>query len=436
MHEPTADPPAARWLSAREAMLLFVLAAIQFTHIVDFVIVMPLGPVYIREMGLSLDQFGHIVAAYTLAAGVAAIAASQWLDRFGRKAALLTLFAGFAAGTLLCAVAPNYWTLLAARTVAGACGGVAAAVVYAIIGDVFHDARRGMATGVIMSAFSVASAAGVPIGLVLADRLDWHAPFAVLGGFAVLVLALAAVVLPPLRGHIGSGPPRVIGFAGLFSLMADTNHRRAFALSAALSVSSFVVVPYIPTFLRYNVGLTQGHIGWMYVAGGVTTLVTLTWIGRLADRHGKLRVFRLMAVATLVAILALTNLPAGAGAVVALAVTTVMMIASSGRMVPAMALITGTAVPAERAGFLSLNTAVQHFSCGLAAAFGGRLLGKADAAGPITGYALAGLASGAASLASLYLAGRLRLAPGGELAPDSPEIVAAETEVEVEVAAS
>lgn len=431
MPEPPAAPPAVRWLSARESLLLFVLAAIQFTHIVDFVIVMPLGPVYIREMGLSPYQFGHIVAAYTIAAGTAAIAASQWLDRFGRKAALLTLFAGFAAGTLLCAIAPNYWWLLAARTVAGACGGVAAAVVYAIIGDVFHDARRGMATGVIMSSFSVASAAGVPIGLVLAERLNWHAPFAVLGGFAILVLVLAAVVLPPLRGHLGASPPRAIGFAGLFALMTDINHRRAFALSAALSVSSFTVVPYIPTFLRYNVGLTQSHIGWMYVVGGVTTLLTLTWIGRLADRHGKLRVFRLMAVATLLAILALTNLPAGAGAAVALTVTTVMMIASSGRMVPAMALITGTAVPAERAGFLSLNTAVQHFSCGVAADLGGRLLGQTGAEGPITGYALAGVASGVASLASLYLAGRLRLAPGGELAPDSPEIVAAETEVEV-----
>jgi len=431
MHEPPAAPPAARWLSGREALLLFVLATIQFTHIVDFVIVMPLGPVYIREMGLSPQQFGHIVAAYTIAAGVAAIAASQWLDRFGRKAALLTLFAGFAAGTLLCAVAPNYWTLLAARTVAGACGGVAAAVVYAIIGDVFHDARRGMATGVIMSAFSVASAAGVPIGLELAGALNWHAPFAVLGGLAVLVLALAAVVLPPLRGHIGSGPSRAAGLTGMLELMVDRNHRRAFALSAALAFSSFTVVPYLPTFLRYNVGLTDNHIKVMYLVGGVTTLLTLTWIGQLADRHGKLRVFRLMAVATLGAILALTNLPPGAGAAVALSVTTLMMIASSGRMVPAMALITGTAVPAERAGFLSLNTAVQHFTCGVAADFGGRLLGQAGAEGPITGFALAGVASGAASLASLYLAGRLRLAPGGELAPDSPEIVAAETEVEV-----
>src|SRR5439155_12112422 len=188
-------------MTAAEWLLLLVLAAVQFTHIVDFMIIMLLGPVYIREMGLSPDQFGYVVAAYTISAGLAGLLPARVLDRFDRKSALLTLYAAFTAGTFLCAVAPNYPLLLAARTVAGGFGGVSAAVILAIIGDTFADARRGFATGVIMSAFSVASIVGVPLGLQLADSLGWHAPFAALAALSLGVLALAALVLPPLRGH-------------------------------------------------------------------------------------------------------------------------------------------------------------------------------------------------------------------------------------------
>jgi MFS transporter, DHA1 family, inner membrane transport protein len=183
---------AAHHLTAREWLLLLVLAAVQFTHIVDFMIIMPLGPTYNREMGLRPDEFGHVVAAYTISAGIAALFASRLLDRFGRKAALLCLYSGFIAGTFLCAIAPNYIMLLVARTVAGAFGGVAAAVVLAIVGDAFPDARRGAATGVIMSAFSVASIAGVPFGLKLEEWYSWHAPFVALAGLGVGVLGLAA----------------------------------------------------------------------------------------------------------------------------------------------------------------------------------------------------------------------------------------------------
>src|SRR4051794_36421918 len=102
-------------MSPSEWLLLFVLAAIQFTHIVDFMIVMPLGPVFLREMELNPTQFGRVVSAYTISAGLTALIASRWLDRFGRKRALVIFYSGFVAGTLLCAVASTYWLLLAAR---------------------------------------------------------------------------------------------------------------------------------------------------------------------------------------------------------------------------------------------------------------------------------------------------------------------------------
>jgi predicted MFS family arabinose efflux permease len=410
-------------LSAGEWLLLLVLAAVQFAHIVDFMIIMPLGSRFINAEGgpgeaaslhLTPRQFGLVVSAYTLSAGAASLLASRFLDRFDRKTALLALFAGFTLGTLLCAAATSFPLLLAARAVAGAFCGVSAANLLAIVGDAFPDSRRGTATGVVMSAFSVASIAGVPLGLYLADLLDWRAPFAVLGALSGAVLVLAAWVLPPLRGHLGRRRSPVSPWA----VATDPNHVRAYALMVSLVGSSFLVIPYLATYMVANVGLPEGDLKFIYVCGGVTTLLTLTVIGRLADRLGKLPVFRVLALATTVPLFLITVLPPGLSLALVLAVTTLMFVTTSGRMVPGMALITNSSAPRVRGSFMSLNTAVQQMGAGLASWVGGLLLQKGEG-GRLTGYPLVGLLACAAAAASVYLAGRLRPAPGGASAPDT-----------------
>jgi MFS transporter, DHA1 family, inner membrane transport protein len=417
--EPTipSEQPAATnaQMTAGEWLLLFILAAVQFTHIVDFMIIMPLGPVYIANMNLSSEQFGYVVSAYTFSAGFAGLLAARFLDRFDRKSALLTLYAGFAAGTFLCAFAPNYPLLLAARTVAGAFGGVAAAVVLAIVGDVFPGSRRGFAMGVLMTAFSVASIVGVPLGLELAELYNWHYPFAVLGFLSLAVLGLATLVLPPLRGHMTDGPPRPVK---TWAVLTDPNHLRAFALMVALVLSTAMLIPFLPTYLVANVGFPQGSLLYMYLWGGIVTLVALPVVGRLADRFGKLIVFRILVVATLVSIAVVTNLPAGLSVPAVLALTTAFMVTTAGRMVPAMALITASAAPRERGSFMSLNATVQHIALASAAAISGLLL-PLDENKALVGFPFVGLLACIATAVSMVLAGRLRPAPGGELAPDS-----------------
>jgi predicted MFS family arabinose efflux permease len=412
-------------LNAREWLLLLVLAAVQFNHIVDFMIIMPLGPTYMREMGLSPRQFGGVVAAYTISAAVANLLAVFFIDRFDRKRALLTAFAGFTAGTLLCAVAPDYVLLLAARIVAGAFGGVASGLVMAIIGDAFHDSRRGFATGIVMSAFSVASCIGLPLGLYFADTFGWHAPFAILAGISAGVLLVAALVLPPLRGHLApeadgelsiARSPRLLDFV---DLLADTNHVRAFALMMAMMVSGFLIGPYIPTFLTANVGMAQADLKFIYLAGGIATILTMAPIGWIADRLGKLATFRVMAVLTMIPLLWIIFLPHGTALALVLTITTLQMVTMSGRMVPAMAMITASAAPGQRGAFMSLNTAVQHLSAGVATALGGAILSQLDAEGPLMGAEIVGLLCCIATVLSLYLAGRLRRAPDGDAAPDS-----------------
>jgi DHA1 family inner membrane transport protein len=412
---------AALRMTAREWLLLAVLASIQFTHIVDFMIIMPLGPIYQKEMRLEPREFARVVAAYTLSAGLASLLAARFLDRFSRKNALLVLYAGFTAGTLLCAAATDYLQLLAARTVAGAFGGVAAALVLAIIGDVFQDSRRGTATGILMSAFSVASIGGVPLGLYLAGWFSWHVPFIALGALGVFVLIGAAIVLPPLRGHMST---RQTHRASTWAVLADANHLRAFALMAALMISSFLLAPHMATFLVTNAGLAQDDLPFIYLCGGAATLLTVPLFGRLSDRLGKLRVFRVLALVTLVPVVLVTNLPAGLGVPVVLGVTTLFMVASSGRMVPATALITNSSAPAYRGSFMSLNACVQHLACALAASLSGEILTQ-GADGRLDGYWLAGVLACVAGLTSVVLAGRLRPAAGGQLAVDSTVVAAA-----------
>jgi DHA1 family inner membrane transport protein len=409
---------AANHLTAREWLLLLVLSAVQFTHIVDFMIIMPLGPVYMREMKLTPSEFGHVVAAYTVSAGIAGLIASRVLDRFGRKSALLTLYSGFVVGTFLCAIAPNYALLLVARTIAGAFGGVAAAVVLAIVGDAFPDARRGAAMGVVMSAFSVASIAGVPFGLQLEQWYGWQAPFFVLSGTGCLVLLLATILLPPLRGHLGRHAPRTVS---TWEMLTEPNHLRAFLLTTALVFGSFTIFPFLATYLEFNVGLSHGQLWLMYLFGGLTTFFTLTPIGWLADAYGKLLVFRICGLATIVLVAITTNLPAGLPLVVVLIVTTGLFIGTSGRMVPATALITASAAPRDRGGFMSMNAAVQHLTSGAATVVAGYLIGGGEGQ-PLIGFGLVGAVACVSATISLMLAGRLRPAPGGQAAPDAKEI--------------
>jgi predicted MFS family arabinose efflux permease len=409
-------------LSAAEWGLLIILASMQFTHIVDFMIIMPLGPEYMKKMDLTPEQFGRMVSAYTISAGVASLFAARFLDRFDRKTALLWLYGGFTVGTLLCAVAPTYGLLLAARTVAGAFGGVTAATVLAIVGDTFPHARRGTAMGVLMYGFSLASIAGLPMGLVLAEHFGWQAPFVGLGVLSGAMLVLAAFMLPSCRGHL-AGPARAGEDESMWTVAFDPNHVRAFLLMLSLVASSFLIAPFVATYLEFNAKLPKEDIKYVYLCGGLTTLLTLTLFGKLSDRFGKLFIFRIVGGACVIPFLWIPNLPEGAAMWTILLATTAWFVFSSGRMVPAMALITNSAPPRVRGSFMSLNSAVQQFGAGVATWIGGLILGKAEGVdGPLKGYDTVGILAALAVVASVYLAGRLRPAPGGALAPDADAV--------------
>ncbi len=401
----TAEHSECVLTRGRERMVLLILAAVQFTSIVDFVVIMPLGPQLKLLLDLSPLQFGLVVSSYTFAAGLAGLVATMLLDRFARRAAFLTVFAGFLLGTLFCGLAPNFGTLLAARFLTGSFGGLLGGIAMVIVSDIIPEKRRGAAIGALMSSFALASVVGVPIGLMLGLRYGWHVPFLCLAGLGVPVWFLAARALPPLDSHLRHARDES-PFELLLSTFTHPNHIRAFILTIALMFSSMAVLPYLSPYLVANVGFAESQLPLNFVTGGVLTLLASPLIGRLSDRFGKLFMYRIIAPANAVAAIVLTTLPP-VHAAVAIAAVGAFFVSNAGRMVPAMALITASVEPRRRGGFLGANAAVQHIAAGIGAMFGGMILTQAPGHA-IDNYPLVGVIAAAVTLASLWLAGRLR----------------------------
>ncbi len=427
-------------ITLKEWGFLLVLAAIQFTNIMDFMIIMPLEPRYkVQWPDISPFGFSLIVMAYGVAAGFSGLLGPFFNDRFDRKRSLLALYAGFTIGTFLCAIASNYWTLVAARLVAGAFGGVMGAATLAIVGDLFHDARRGRATGVLMWGFSVASIVGVPAGLMLADTVgndplrSIQIPFGALAAFSLVIWILALLTLPAIKAHLVGDPQHVL--LAMLRVMTDATHLRAYLFMFVLTVSTFLLAPFMAAYIVANVGRSKEELKWIYVFGGLATFVTLPLVGVLADRYGKPLVYRVCGTLTIIPILMVTNLtwllglanvPPAWTLPVTLAVTTLFMIISSARSVPAMAMITASTRPRYRGSFLSVSASVQQFGCAIAAAVAGMLLVQKenDEKAPLEGFPIVGVLAVISAVASVLLAERLRPAeiePNVENAPETEE---------------
>ena len=387
----------------REGPLLAVLAVVQFTTMLDFLIMMPLGPQYMRVFDINPAQFGTIVSAYAICAGIAGLISGTFLDRFDRRHSLLVLYTGFGLATLACALAPGYMSLTAARGLAGAFGGVSNAVILAIIGDVIPEQRRGRAMGMVMSSFSVASVLGVPIGLYLANTFSWHAPFFMLAAVSAVVLAAQWFLVPHISAR--SSETHAAPIAHLIQIISGPGHLRAFAFIGIVVLTGFLVIPYISPYMVLNVGLLETELPYIYLAGGLCTIFSMNIIGRLADRFGKRLLFTIMAICAAASTLLLTNLPR-VGTPLAITATTLFMICMSGRFVPAMAIMTSAVEQRLRGGFMSVCSAVQHISSGLGSSIGGLILVETNT-GRLHGYNTIGYLSAALAIFSLVLCYKL-----------------------------
>lgn len=385
-----------------------MLATVQFTHIVDFMIVMPLGHQFMRLFGIGPREFGLLVSSYTFAAAISGFLAAFVIDRFDRKHALLGLYAGFVLATGACGLAPSYDALIATRIAAGLFGGVISGLVFAIVADLVPYARRARATALVATAFSLAAVAGVPLGLWLAARWSWRTPFLALGAFSLLVALAAAWRLPPLAGHLAHGAHRR-PFDQLRAIFGVGNHLRAFAFMVALMFAGFTVIPFIAPSMVANVGLGESDLPLLYFCGGLATLATAQLIGHLADRYGKQRLFGIVALGSLAPILLITHLPR-LPLSAALACSVLFFVLVSGRFGPAMALVTGSVEPRLRGSFMSFNASIQMAGSAFASLVGGLMIRQGED-GTLLNFGAVGWLAAACTLACIVLARDIRVVP-------------------------
>jgi predicted MFS family arabinose efflux permease len=367
--------PASPESQRKERFFLFALAGIQFTHILDFMIMMPLGPEFITAFDINTHQFGLLLSSYTFAAAIAGIFATYYVDRFERRQLLLSLYVCFIMATLACGLAPSYETLFIARAFAGAFGGILGSLVQTIVADSIPFERRGKALGTVMAAFSVSTVAGVPLSLFLAHHitfLGWRAPFIFIALISLLILYLGYRNIPKIAGHLdhvheGSRMSQIL------KILLAHQHIKAFIFMAFIMITGFSVIPYIALYLTSNVGIDSSYISLIYLCGGIATLMSSRFIGHMADQYGKVKVFRFLAVVSIAPLLVTTNLPVTPLWIV-LINSTAFFILVSGRMIPAMAMVSQVVENKIRGTFMSLIGSVQMFASGIATVLAGMVV--------------------------------------------------------------
>ena len=394
-------------MSSKEKVLLLILAAVNFTHIMDFMIMMPLGPQLMKLFDINPQQFGFAVSAYSIMAGITGFISAFFVDKYDRKKVLLFAYIGFVIGTFSCAFAPSYEFLLAARTLAGFFGGMIAAQVLSIVADTFEYQRRASAMGILMTSFSLASVIGVPTGLWLAAHYSWHAPFLVIGGLGVAIIILIGALIPPINKHLenqeakSAKPLRVLN-----DIFNSPNQMKALTLTIVLMLGHFSIIPFIAPSLVGNVGYSEDKIFLIYLVGGILTIFTAPQVGKIADRRGKYPVFVFFALFSILPIWLITNLWPMPMWVV-LVIAGLFFITVNGRMIPMQAIVSSVTMPNKRGGFMSINSSVQQLASRIAATIGGAIVAEGPG-GRIEHYSWVGYFSIVLILSCILLAGRVK----------------------------
>lgn len=410
--------------SKQEKILLGILATIQFSSIVDFMIMMPLGPQLMRIFSINPHQFGLLVSSYTFCAGISGFLASFFVDKFDRKLNLLFFYVGFSLGTLACALSPNYELLLFARGLTGIFGGVLSSLVLSIVSDAISYERRGSAMGIIMTSFSMASILGVPFSLFLANQFTWHAPFIFLGVVSCFLCVVIWLYIPNMRTHLTEKTEKEPLYRALTKILHNQNQRRALIFMSSVMFGHFAIIPFVSPALVANAGMTEAQLPLTYMAGGLCTIFTSPFVGRLADRFGKHKIFLWGALITIIPYWLITHM--GATPLwLALAISAFFFVSSSGRMIPATALVSGTSLPQNRGSFMSIVSCVQQLAAAISSYAAG-LIVTTGPEGHLERYNYVGYVAVVFTFVAIYLSRRIYAIEGSNAVPDAASAHAGE----------
>lgn len=377
-----------------QIFVIVIMALLQFTIILDFMILSPLGDILMKSMSMTTSQFGSVVSAYAISAGISGFLAAGFADKFDRKKLLLFFYVGFIVGTLFCGLAYNYHTLFLARIVTGIFGGVIGAISMAIITDVFTLQQRGRVMGYVQMAFAGSQILGIPIGLLIAAHWDWHATF-----FMVVILAFVigvAVVfkLKPLTEHLKL-QTQTNPLKHLWRTIKKRDYRIGFFATALLSLGGFMLMPFTSAFLVNNVDIAQTSLPVIFFCTGISSIIIMPIIGKLSDKIDKFKLFTVGSIIASVMVVIYTNLPIVPIWIV-IVINMIMFMGIMSRMVPATALNSAVPEMADRGAYMSVNSSLQQMAGGLAAIFAGLVVHQQSKTSPIEhfdtlGYVMVGI---------------------------------------------
>ena len=383
-----------------QMFVVAILAFLQFTIMLDFMILSPLGAILLDELSINTRQFGFVVSAYAFSAGVSGLLSAGFADKFDRKRFLLFFYTGFIAGTYLCGIAPDYEYLLIARIITGLFGGVIASISLSIVTDLFPMNVRGRAMGMIMTAFSGSQVLGIPAGLWIANKWGWHATFIMIASVSVLVWLLIAYRIQPVREHLVHNEGRNF-IKHFYSTISNPSYLYAFFLTALLTTGGFLLMPFSSAFSVYNLGVSLHDLPFVFMITGAATMITGPIAGKLSDSVGKYKIFvagSLTSVAVITYYTGLGKTPLW----MVIGISAVMFITISSRMIPATTLTSAVPAAADRGAFMSINASLRQLFGGFGSLFAGLIVVQTST-GAIEHYQQLGIITGATMILSVIL---------------------------------
>jgi predicted MFS family arabinose efflux permease len=387
-----------RGFSPYQSLLVALLAFVQFTVILDFIIMSPLGAIIMPALNISAGQFGVAVSSYAFSAGISGILAAGFADRFDRKRLLLFFYLGFTAGTALCALAPNYHVLLVGRIVTGLFGGVIGSVVMAIVTDLFALHLRGRVMGFVQTAFAASQVLGVPVGLFLSNHWSWHVAFGALVGLSIVAMAAVLLVMRPVNSHLLLKQDSN-AFRHLIATVGQPRYTLAFGVTTLLATGGYMLMPFGSAFTVNNLGIDIVHLPTIYLISGLFSILIGPLVGRASDAFGKYPVFVFGSAVSIIMVLIYTHL--GVVTLMTVIIVNVLMfVGIFSRMIPSQALISAIPVPSQRGSFSAISASLQQLSGGLGSVLAAAIIAQ-NADGSLRHFDMLGYIVVATSVLSL-----------------------------------
>lgn len=387
-----------------QIIAIVILALTQFSVVLDFMVMSPLGDLIMKNMKISPNEFGLVVSCYAFSAGLSGFFTASIADKFDRKKLLLIFYAGFILGTLLCGLATSYWFLVSARIVTGIFGGVISSISLAIVADIFEINQRGRVMGFLQMGFGMSQILGIPISLFLATTWNWQAPFYLIVGLATIIFIIGFFVLKPVVGHLELQRDNPIKH--MWKTISNRDYRIGFLATAFMSLGGYLMMPWGSSFSVNNVGISQKDLPLMFMIIGISTFTVMPIIGKLSDKFNKYSIFVGSSILMIISVVIYTHLGQTSFAILVI-VNMVMMAGIMARMIPSQALTTAVPALKDRGAFMSINSSLQQMAGGIAALVGGSIVLQKDENSPLERFDLLGYVVIAAILINIFLTYRV-----------------------------